>query len=368
MVDVMSFRKAEGRIQDLDRCRGRGVTSCAAGRFERHHINEFDDGWSGLEDLPPFHTEVRKEIAKGIISTNSSPDVPFSNSINPYRGCEHGCCYCFARPTHCYWGHSAGLDFETKLTAKVNAVELLEEALAKKNYQVSPIALGVNTDAYQPIEKKYELTRGILKVLTRAKHPVVLVTKSALVLRDLALLVPLAEQGLVSVAFSMTTLDHKLSRLMEPRASAPHRRLAALEALSEAGVPTMALVAPVIPQLNDQEIDAILEAVAGVGVRQAGYVLLRLPHEVRELFHDWLQQHFPDRAKRVMSLLLSMRGGRDYQAEFGKRMRGDGVYADLIKDRFRLAVRRLGFNDEPFILRQDLFEPPVPQGGQMRLI
>lgn len=364
----MSFRKIEGKVHDLDRCRGRGTTSCAAGRFESFGRDEFDDGWSGLADLPPFQTEVREEIAKSIISTNSSPDVPFSLSINPFRGCEHGCCYCFARPTHCYWGHSAGLDFETKLTAKVNAVALLEEALAKKTYQVSPIALGVNTDAYQPIEKKYEITRGILKVLAKAKHPVVLVTKSALVLRDLDILAPMAKEGLVSVAFSVTTLDHKLSRLMEPRASAPHRRIAALEALNEAGVPTMVLVAPVIPQINDQEIDEILKTVADIGVCQVGYVLLRLPHEVSDLFRDWLSQNFPDRAKRVMSILQSMRGGQDYQSGFGQRMRGDGVYADFIKDRFKLAVKRLGLNGQPFKLRQDLFEPPVPKGGQMRLV
>lgn len=361
------LRRIEAKIADRRRCRGRGASSLAAGRFERLRRDAFDDGWDGLDGLPPFKTEVREERAKTIVSTNSSPDVPFSQSINPYRGCEHGCAYCFARPTHSYWGYSAGLDFETKLAAKVNAVELLEAFLAKPAYQVSPIALGVNTDAYQPIEKTYQLTRQILEVLARSKHPVALVTKSALVLRDLDILAAMAREGLVSVAFSITTLDHKLSRLLEPRASAPHRRLQALRALHEAGVPTMALVAPVIPQLNDWEIDSILAAVADAGVLEAGYVLLRLPHEVRDLFRDWLVEHVPHKAKRVMALLRSMRGGADYQPQFGKRMRGEGVYADLIADRFQLAVKRLGLNETRFALRRDLFEAPVPPGGQLRL-
>ncbi len=366
-MTAQKFSNVTGKVFDETRFRGRGTASNAVGRYEKLTRHEFDDGWDGLEDLPPFQTQVREEISKSIISTNRSPDVPFDLSINPYRGCEHGCVYCFARPTHTYWGLSAGLDFETKLTARVNAVELLEKALAKPSHKVSPIALGINTDAYQPIERRYKLTREILKVLAITKHPVTIVTKSALILRDLDILTPMAKEGLVSVAFSVTSLEGKLARAMEPRASAPHRRLYALKALAEAGVPTMTLVAPVIPSLNDHEMETILEAVCECGVNQAGYVLLRLPLEIGDLFRDWLEREVPDRAKRVMSILQSMRGGRDYDSRYGKRMRGEGDYADLLSDRFRLAVKRLGMNQTRFKLRRDLFEAPVLPGGQMRL-
>jgi len=356
------------RVTDLERARGRGAASNGVGRFEPFERQEFDDGWNGLEDLPPFTTHVRHETSKTIISRNSSPDVPFSLSINPYRGCEHGCSYCFARPSHGYWGLSAGLDFETKLTAKVNAVALLEQELAKPSHVVSPIALGINTDAYQPIERDYKLTRQLLEVLAAAKHPVTIVTKSALVLRDLDILSSMAEHDLVSVAFSVTSLDGRLSRAMEPRACAPHRRLKALKDLSDAGVPTMVLAAPVIPGLTDHELEGILERCYEAGVREAGYILLRLPYEISDLFRDWLARCVPDRADRVMSLLQSMRGGKDYEARWGTRMRGQGVYADLIARRFQLAIKRLAMNEAPFKLRCDLFEAPVPQGGQMRLI
>ncbi len=346
---------------------GRGAASNKTGRFERYSHEDFDDGWDGLDELPAFQTQVREELAKSIISTNTSPDIPFSQSINPYRGCEHGCSYCFARPTHTYWGLSAGLDFETKLTAKVNAVALLEKTLAKPSYQVSPIALGINTDAYQPIEKKYKITRQILKVLAKAQHPVTIVTKSAMILRDLDILTEMAEKGLVAVAFSVTSLDNKLSRAMEPRASAPHRRLFALKTLAKGGVPTMVLAAPMIPALNDHEMEDILQKTADLGVCQAGYILLRLPHEISDLFRDWLNRTVPLKAERVMSLVRSMRGGRDYEATFGKRLRGEGPYADMLARRFQLAVQRYGFNKGSFELRRDLFEAPVPKGAQLSL-
>lgn len=360
-------RRVAETIVDQSRVRGRGAASNAVGRFEGRTRQDCDDGWGGLEDLPPFKTEVRIEESKGILSTNKSPDIPFDQSINPYRGCEHGCSYCFARPTHAYWGLSPGLDFETKLTARVNAAALLEQALAKKGYVVSPIALGANTDPYQPIERDYKITRQILTVLAEAKHPFTIVTKSELVLRDLDILAALAQDQLVSVAISVTTLDRRLARAMEPRASAPHRRLSTLRALSEAGVPTMVLAAPVIPALNDHELEKILEVCFEAGARRAGYVLLRLPLEISDLFRDWLRRVYPDRAARVMSLLQSMRGGKDYDASFGTRQRGEGVYADLIARRFQLATSRLGFNVERQQLRSDLFNPPVPVGGQFRL-
>lgn len=355
------------RVVDKSRVRGRGAASNQVSRFEAHQRVAFDDGWSGLEDLPPFKTEVREESSKSIISKNSSPDIPFSSSINPYRGCEHGCTYCYARPSHAYWGLSPGLDFETKLTARINGAELLEAELAKPSYKVSPIAIGANTDPYQPIERDYKITRQILKVLAKARHPFTIVTKSALVLRDLDILAPLAQDGLVTVALSVTTLDGKLARAMEPRASAPHRRLAALRELFLAGVPTMVMVAPVIPSLNDHEMEGILEACYEAGVRRAGYVMLRLPLEISDLFRDWLDRDYPDRASRVMSLLQSMRGGKDYDASFDSRLRGTGVYADLVAKRFELATERLGISTGELKLQQDLFVAPIPSGGQMEL-
>ena len=355
---------------DANRFRGRGASSNEVGRFETYERDLFDDGWDVLADLPPFKTEVRHEESTAIITQNKSPDIPFDRSINPYRGCEHGCPYCYARPSHSYWGMSPGLDFETKLTARVNAAELLVEELAKPSYlskPISPIALGGNTDPYQPIERDYKLTRQILEVLLDAKHPLTIVTKSALVLRDLDLLAELAKHRLVLVALSITTLDKVLARQMEPRASAPHLRLKALDELHKAGVPTMTMMAPMIPSLNDHEMEGIMEAVLERGCTQASYVLLRLPYEIKELFREWLTREVPDRASRVISLVQSMRGGKDYKAEFGTRMRGEGVFADLLSHRFQLAVKRLGFNKSSVALSTDLFMPPVPKGGQMRL-
>ncbi len=355
---------------DPNRFRGRGTSSNDVGRFEAFERDLYDDGWDGLDDLPPFKTEVRHEESTSIITHNKSPDIPFDRSLNPYRGCEHGCPYCYARPSHSYWGMSPGLDFETKLTARVNAAELLEEELSKPSYvskPISPIALGGNTDPYQPIEREYKLTRQILEVLLEAKHPLTIVTKSVLVVRDLDLLGELARQNLVLVALSITSLDKVLTRQMEPRASAPHLRLKALDELHKAGVPTMTMMAPMIPSLNDHEMEGIMEAVLDRGCTEANYVLLRLPHEIKELFREWLLREVPDRASRVISLVQSMRGGKDYKAEFGTRMRGEGPYADLLSHRYKLALKRLGFNKKPISLRTDLFVPPVPKGGQMRL-
>jgi DNA repair photolyase len=311
---------------------------------------------------------VQEERAKSIISSNTSPDIGFDQSINPYRGCEHGCVYCYARPTHAFLGLSAGLDFETKLFAKVNAPELLEKELAKPGYVVKTIALGTNTDPYQPIERRYRIMRRLLEILERANHPVGIVTKSALVLRDKDILSSMAKRGLVKVALSVTTLDRKLARSMEPRASTPEKRLEALEELSSAGIPTAVMVAPIIPALNDPEIETILTRAHTAGACEAGYVMLRLPLEIADLFQEWLQEFAPDRAKRVMSLVRSMRGGKDYDAQWGKRMRGQGPYAWQIGRRFELATKRLGLNAKSFDLRTDLFEPPVLPGQQIPLL
>ena len=322
--------------------RGRGTATNLHNRFAPTVSVAEDDGW--YQEVPPTQgTEVRIETAKTIITRNNSPDLPFDRSINPYRGCEHGCSYCFARPSHAYLGLSPGLDFETRLFAKTNAPELLRLELAKPGHEVSPIALGINTDAYQPIERKLQLTRRIIEVLAETRHPFSLITKNALVVRDLDLLAPLARENLVRVHFSVTSLDNRLSAALEPRASAPHSRLRAIHALREAGVPVGVMVAPVIPWVNDSELEAVLEAVHEAGADSAGYVLLRLPHEVSPLFRDWLQTHVPDRAAHVMSTIQQLRGGKDYDATFGKRMRGEGVYADLLARRFALALKRTGF-------------------------
>ena len=351
-----------------DRRRGRGATSNQSGRFEKLLKESIDDGWESLADLPPFKTDVRIEKARSIISHNDSPDISFDQSINPYRGCEHGCSYCYARPTHCYLGHSAGLDFETQLYAKTNAAELLERELAMPRYRAKVIALGANTDPYQPIEREHGITRQILEVLDRASHPVGIVTKSHLIVRDIDILSRMAARGLVKVAISVTTLDRHLARSMEPRATTPSKRIAALQQLSEAGVPAAVMVAPIIPALNDSEIEQILEEARSAGATEAGYVLLRLPLELKELFREWLQGAYPDRSSRVMTLLQSMHGGKDYVAEFGLRQKGSGPYADQIANRFALALKRLGLNQRRLKLRTDLFRPPVPAGGQMRLL
>jgi DNA repair photolyase len=349
------------------RRRGRGAETNRSGRFEPVSRHAEDDGWSSLDMLPPFKTEVQVESPRKIITRNESPDISFDRSINPYRGCEHGCAYCFARPTHAYMGLSPGLDFETKLFAKPNAAALLERELGHRDYQPKTMAIGTNTDPYQPIERRYRIMREILEVLDRTSHPVGIVTKSALVVRDIDILQRMAQRQLVKVALSVTTLDRKLARAMEPRAPTPTRRLETLRLLSQAGIPTTIMVAPVIPALNEAEIERILEAGAAAGVREAGYVLLRLPLEVRDVFTEFLAREYPDRAKHVMSVIRSMRGGKDYDSEWGKRMRGDGPYAWQIGRRFELATKRLGLNQEKRKLRTDLFVPPIPAGDQLDL-
>ncbi|MES0403249.1 MAG: PA0069 family radical SAM protein [Hyphomicrobium sp.] len=347
--------------------RGRGARSNHAGRFEAESREDFDDGWEGLGDLDVFKTEVQEETARTIITRNDSPDISFDRSINAYRGCEHGCVYCYARPTHCYLGHSAGLDFETKLYAKTNAAKLLEQELAHPHYEPKVIALGTNTDPYQPIEREYGITRSILEVLERTSHPVGIVTKSALVVRDIDILERMAARGLAKVVLSVTTVDRRLARAMEPRAATPEKRLEAIGTLSDAGIPVGVMAAPIIPGLNDHEIESILEAAYAAGAREAGYVLLRLPLELKEIFREWLATEFPDRAQRVLSLLQSMHGGKDYVADFGLRQRGRGPYADQIAKRFRLALKRLGLNIDRQDLRCDLFQAPVLAGQQMQL-
>lgn len=353
----------------LVRVRGRGAGTNVVGRFEALKRIGFDDGWARSDDeLPPLKTHVTAEIARTIIARNTSPDISFDRSINPYRGCEHGCSYCYARPTHAYMGLSAGLDFETRLFAKTNAAELLRKELGAKGYEAATIALGANTDPYQPVERQYRITRAVLEVLNETNHPVGIVTKSALVTRDIDILKPMAEKGLVKVALSLTTLDHKLSRKLEPRAATPGRRLQALEMLSAAGIPTVVMTAPVIPAINDMDIEKLLGAAQAAGAREAGYVLLRLPHELKDLFREWLEREFPDRAKHVMNLVRDTRGGRDNDPEFGARMSGRGPYAWQIGRRFELACKRLGLNRQKQKLRADLFTRPVQPGEQLSLL
>jgi DNA repair photolyase len=310
----------------------------------------------------PLRTTVTIQPARTIIARNASPDIPFTQSINPYQGCEHGCIYCYARPTHAYHDLSPGLDFETKLFAKPNAPVLLRAELAKIGYRCDPIALGTNTDPYQPIEREWKVTRAILEVLCEHEHPFTIVTKSALVERDLDLIAPMAAKNMARVYISITTLDKELARSLEPRAATPPRRLQAIKTMSDAGVPVGVLTAPVIPQLNDRDLEAILEAAAASGARYAGWIMLRLPLEVAPLFRDWLDAHYPLRAEHVMSVLRQLRGGRDYDARFGQRMRGTGPFAELIEKRFALACRRLGLNRDHAPLDTSRFCPPVPAG------
>ena len=360
------------RILGSQFLKGRGALSNPPVRFESRSVEKVDDGWQeNDEETTPLPEIVLPDRAKSVITTNSSPDVGFEQSINPYRGCSHGCVYCFARPTHAYLGLSPGLDFETRLFYKDNAVALLRAELSKRNYQCKPIALGINTDGWQPLERRMTVSRSILAVLAQCRHPVTIVTKSTLILRDLDLLQDLAQDGLVSVMLSITSLDAGIKRTLEPRAAAPQARLKVIEQLSTAGVPVGVLVAPVIPALTDHEMEQILEAAQTAGATSAGYVLLRLPHEVKDLFREWLAKHFPDRAKHVMSLINQSRGGKDYQAEFGTRMVGTGVFAQLLRTRFDVAVRRLGFKrgHDRHELRTDLFRPPeaAAAGPQMTL-
>ncbi|MCC6984783.1 MAG: PA0069 family radical SAM protein [Bauldia sp.] len=351
-----------------ERRNGRGAESNASGRYEKLARYAFDDGWRTLDELPPFRTDVQLDTTREIITRNESPDISFDRSINPYRGCEHGCAYCFARPTHAYLGLSPGLDFESKLFVKPDAARLLEKELARPGYEPRTIAIGTNTDPYQPIERRYRVMREILEVLDKASHPVGIVTKSHLVTRDIDILSNMAARGLARVALSVTTLDRKLARAMEPRAATPERRLDALRQLSSAGIPTTVMVAPVIPALNDSEMERILDAAHGMGVKSAGYVLLRLPLEVRDIFKEFLERDYPDRAQHVLSVLRTMRGGKDYDSAWGKRMTGEGPYAWQIGRRFELAASRLGMNKERVPLRSDLFTPPGGGGVQLALL
>ena len=356
-----------GVAVDLERRRGRGTLTNASGRYEPLARIAFDDGWRSLDELPPFKTQVTVDATRKIITRNQSPDIGFDRSINPYRGCEHGCIYCFARPTHAYLGLSPGLDFESKLFVKPDAPALLERELSAPNYSPRTIAIGTNTDPYQPIERRYQVMRRILEVLEAAGHPVGIVTKSALVLRDLDILTRMAKRDLVKVAISVTTLDPKLARVMEPRASTPARRLDALRELVKAGVPASALVAPVIPAINDAETERILEAVAETGVRHAGYVLLRLPLELKDLFRQWLIENFPDRYRHVINLIRETHGGKDYDSSWGKRMTGSGPIAWMIGRRFEVASERLGFNLTSVKTTTEHFRPPRPAAEQLDL-
>ena len=337
--------------QSLKARKGRGAVSNLQGRYEAHARAGFDDGWSvgGLdaaegEAAPGWKTQVSDEQARTILTRNASPDLPFNVSLNPYRGCEHGCIYCFARPTHSYLGLSPGLDFESRIYAKVNAPELLRRELAKPSYVPEPIALGVNTDAYQPCERERQLTRRVLEVLHECEHPVALITKSSLIERDIDILAPMAARRLAAVAVTVTTLDPAIARTLEPRAAAPARRLRTIRTLTEAGIPVGVSIAPIIPFVTEPEIEQLLEAVRDAGAIHAHYVVLRLPWEVSPLFQQWLEAHFPERAQRVMNRVREMRGGKDYDSAFGTRMRGEGVWADLIRQRFEKAVHRLGLH------------------------
>ena len=326
--------------------KGRGAVSNLQGRYEVNAREEYDDGWGEQVNdtgaAAPFRTIVTDEVAKSILSRNTSPDIPFNVSLNPYRGCEHGCIYCFARPTHSYLGLSPGLDFETRLVAKVNAAQLLRRELARPSYVPEHIAIGVNTDAYQPCERERKITRQVLEVLSECRHAVGLVTKSSLIERDIDLLAPMAAQHLACAAITITTLDPGIARTLEPRAAAPARRLRTIETLARAGIPVSVSVAPIIPFVTEPEIEKILEAARDAGAVGAHYVVLRLPWEVNPLFQQWLQAHFPDRAQRVMNRVRDLRGGKDYDSDFGKRMHGEGIWADLIRQRFTKAVERLG--------------------------
>lgn len=357
--------------------KGRGAVTNLQGRYEVDQREAFDDGWTHPDSPegdvpPPLRTQVFEERAKSILTRNQSPDIPFSISLNPYRGCEHGCIYCFARPTHAYLGLSPGLDFESRIYAKVNAPELLAREISKKSYVPEPIALGVNTDAWQPVERDLRLTRRVIEVLHDRHHPFAAITKSSLIERDLDLLAPMAERGQVMAAITITTLDAGIARTLEPRAASPARRLRTIRTLAQAGVPVGVSIAPVIPFVTEPDMERILEACTEAGATSASYIVLRLPWEVAPLFKDWLAAHFPDRADRVMSRVRDMRGGKDYDASFARRMKGEGPWADLLKQRFGKAVRRLGLNErrrgildisqfrrEPVVLRRAADDPQL---------
>ncbi|NYH99388.1 DNA repair photolyase [Cupriavidus plantarum] len=344
--------------------KGRGAVTNLQGRFERDARERFDDGWAEAaqesQESPRLVTQVSIERARSILTHNASPDIPFDTSLNPYRGCEHGCIYCFARPTHAYLDLSPGLDFESRLFAKANAAERLRETLARPSYRCETIALGVNTDAYQPIEREHRITRGVLEVLHECDHPVALITKSSLIERDIDLLAPMARKRLAVAALTITTLDAGIARTLEPRAATPSRRLRAIRTLSEAGIPVGVSVAPVIPFITEPDLERILEAAREAGAVYANYIVLRLPWEVEPLFQQWLQAHFPDRAERVMNRIRDMRGGKSYDADFATRMRGSGIWADLMRQRFYKAADKLGFRYDRYGLDTTLFRPPAP--------
>ncbi len=353
--------------------KGRGAASNESGRFEALSRHRVDDGWDGAADddiLPPLRTELTPDSTKTVIARNTSPDVPFDRSINPYRGCEHGCVYCFARPSHAYLGWSPGLDFESRLTFKEDAASLLEDEIARPSYKCRTIAMGTNTDPYQPVERRLAITRRILEVLSRFDHPVALVTKSDLIVRDLDILAPMAERKLAAVGVSVTTLERDLARKLEPRAPTPEKRLAAIRRLAEAGIPVTVMAAPVIPGLNDHELERVIETAAKAGAGAANFLLLRLPGEVKELFTEWLEMHAPLKAARVLGLVRDCRGGALYQSQWGIRARGTGVYAETIAKRFHIARKRAGLAEASAAeseLRTDLFKPPPQQRDQLAL-
>lgn len=349
--------------------KGRGAASNLSGRFEAHSKEAFDDGWGAIDDdLPLLETEVAIDASRTVIARNSSPDIPFDRSINPYRGCEHGCVYCFARPTHAWLGLSPGQDFESKLLMKPDAAVLLRQELARPGYRPRVIALGTNTDPYQPIERTHGITRQILEVLSDCRHPVGIVTKSALIARDADILGPMAEQRLARAYISITTLDRDLARRMEPRAPTPAKRLKAIETLSRAGAPVGVMFAPIIPGLNDHEMEAVLQAASDAGARTGSYVLLRLPLEIKDLFTEWLEAHYPDRAERVMTLVRDCRGGRAYDSQWGKRMKGSGPFADMVARRFAMACRRSGLDKRSWEMDTTLFRKPAADADQLALL
>jgi len=369
LVQTAPIPRDGGAGVHADARRGRGSGSNATSRFDKLQTVALDDGWGAL-DLPPrvIRTSVRTDATRSIITRNSSPDVPFDRSVNPYRGCEHGCSYCFARPSHAYLGMSPGLDFESRLLAKPDAAKLLERELRAPGYRPLPMALGTNTDPYQPVERNWRITRQVLEVLRAFNHPVGIVTKGALITRDIDILADMAARHQAKVFMSITTLDRDLARRMEPRAATPERRLQAIRALADAGVPVGVMVAPVIPALNDHELENILEAAADAGAREAGWIMLRLPLEIKELFKEWLAEHVPARAERVMSHVKDMRGGKDYDAQWHVRMKGHGPYADLIDRRFSVATERLGLNRRRWLLDVRGFKPPPQLGEQLSLL
>lgn len=366
-VRVMFYDRAMSRHTYATRAVGRGSSSNRVSRFDRLARTEEDDGWDAGAPLPPLRTEVSVEVPRSIITYNKSPDLPFDRSINVYRGCEHGCVYCFARPSHAYLGLSPGLDFETQLIARPDAPQVLQRELAAKRYKVAPIAMGTNTDPYQPIEREYAITRACLQVLSDADHPVAIVTKGTLIERDIDILSDMARRGLVRVGISVTTLDARLSRLMEPRVPAPKRRLEIIRRLARAGIPVRVMASPMIPALTDPELERILAAGKDAGARSASWIMLRLPREVSPLVQEWLAQHYPDRAGRIMTRLREMHGGADYDAAWGRRMQGSGPYAEMVAQRFNLAVKRLGLQTSGTPMRCDLFRPPVLPGAQVSL-